>query len=67
MKNKKLNISELKVKSFVTDLEKEKANTANGGGYTTADSGSGTFGQTNRTDCNTVAPNLALCVINANF
>lgn len=31
MKNKKLNLNELKVKSFVTDLEKSSANTAKGG------------------------------------
>lgn len=31
MKNKKLNLSELKVKSFVTDLENEKGNTIKGG------------------------------------
>jgi len=31
MKNKKMNLSELKVKSFVTDLEKEKENTVKGG------------------------------------
>ena len=31
MKNKKLNLNELKVKSFVTDLEKGQVNTINGG------------------------------------
>jgi len=34
MKNKKLNLNELKVKSFVTDLGAEKANTAKGGAPT---------------------------------
>jgi len=32
MKNKKLNLNELKVKSFVTDLEAGKENTVRGGG-----------------------------------
>jgi len=32
MKNKKLNLNELKVKSFVTDLENEKEKTVKGGG-----------------------------------
>ena len=31
MKNKKLKLNELKVKSFLTDFEREKANTAKGG------------------------------------
>jgi hypothetical protein len=31
MKSKKLNLSELKVKSFVTDIEKETSHTAKGG------------------------------------
>jgi hypothetical protein len=31
MKNKKATLSELKVKSFVTDIEKETAHTAKGG------------------------------------
>lgn len=37
MKNKKLNLSDLKVKSFVTDLETEKENTVKGGGGNTID------------------------------
>lgn len=32
MKNGKLNLNELKVKSFVTNLESEKENTVKGGG-----------------------------------
>ncbi len=32
MRNKKLNLDELKVKSFVTDFENEKENTVKGGG-----------------------------------
>ena len=34
MKNKKLNLDELKVKSFVTDFENGKENTVKGGGGT---------------------------------
>lgn len=34
MKNKKLNLNELKVKSFVTDLENGKENTVKGGAIT---------------------------------
>lgn len=34
MKNKKLNLNELRVKSFVTELENEKENTVKGGGPT---------------------------------
>jgi hypothetical protein len=33
MKNKKLNLNELKVKSFVTDMEKEKSETVKGGTF----------------------------------
>jgi len=36
MKNKKMNLSELKVKSFVTDLKKGKENTVKGGGIESA-------------------------------
>ncbi|MGB3463840.1 MAG: pinensin family lanthipeptide [Cyclobacteriaceae bacterium] len=36
MKNKRLNLNELKVKSFVTLLEADKADMANGGGSLTA-------------------------------
>ncbi|MCF6298135.1 MAG: pinensin family lanthipeptide [Flavobacteriaceae bacterium] len=43
MKNKKLNLNELKVKSFVTDFENEKENTVKGGGGT-RDTGEGPSG-----------------------
>lgn len=36
MKNKKLNLNELKVKSFVTDFENEKKNTVKGGNGNTS-------------------------------
>jgi len=50
MKNKKLNLNELKAKSFVTDLEDGKENTVKGGGTTWAYGRCGVL-DTNYTAC----------------
>jgi|GEM_PF-2932956 len=53
MKNKKLNLKELTVKSFVTDLENEKEQTVKGGGFS------------NGSICNTVEPEFCNWTYNA--
>ena len=54
MKSKKLNLSELKVKSFVTDLESEKENTVKGGRIFTEINGCA--GQSENFECPSVPP-----------